>query len=324
MKVLIVEKLKNGVGQRETSRILGIPRTTVQGVWRRYKERGQIDEMPKCGRPRCATDRDRRNLCLQSRKHPFLSAREVLHSSPSMPNMSIRTVRRILSMSGLHGRIAAKKPLLNRTQIRNRLSWCKTYLQMDPNLWKNFVFSDEARIELYSSRRQYVRRPVGQRFNCKYTMKTVKYGGPSIMIWGAIKGDGTKVLCKCPPILNSEGYQTILDSTLIPFISNDSIFMQDGAPCHRSKSTLNFLDSRHICLLSDWPAQSPDLNILENLWSVLKSRVQKRQPNTANDLWVITKEEWDAITKDEVIGLFNSIQHRLTEVIRNKGQHIKY
>ena len=96
-------------------------------------------------------------------------------------------------------------------------------------------------------------------------MKTVKYGGPSILIWGAVKNDYTKVLCRYPPWLNLKEYQKILDTTLIPFISNDSIFMQDGAPCHRSKSTLEYLDRRHICAISDWPAQSPDLNIIENL-----------------------------------------------------------
>ena len=86
------------------------------------------------GRPICTTDRDRRNLCLEFRRHSFLTAREVQHSLLSMPNMSIRTARRILSISGLHGRIAGKKPLLSCTHIGNRLSWCKTYLQMDPKL----------------------------------------------------------------------------------------------------------------------------------------------------------------------------------------------
>jgi len=60
------------------------------------------------------------------------------------------------------------------------------------------------------------------------------------------------------------------------------------------------------------------LNIIENLWSVLKSRVQKRLPKTSNGLWAITKEEWNAISKDEVIQLFKSIPIRLKEVIRKK------
>ena len=136
--------------------------------------------------------------------------------------------------------------------------WCKQYLKMDANLWQKFVFSDEARMELYCRRRQYVRRPIGKRFHSLYTMKTVRIRGPSILVWEAIRGDGTKVLCRCPNILNLNNYQNVLDQSLIPFMKKDSIFMQDGAPCHRSRSTLDFLDSRHICLLSDWPSQSPD------------------------------------------------------------------
>ena len=132
------------------------------------------------------------------------------------------------------------------------------------------------------------------------------------------------MLCKCPPILNSKDYQAVLDRFLIPLLKNDSIFMQDGAPCHRSLSTLDFLDLRNICLLSVWPAQSPDLNILKNLWSVLKSRVNKRLPKTSDELWAITQEEWHAINKDEVIKLFDSIPTRLQAVILNKGHHIKY
>ena len=74
--------------------------------------------------------------------------------------------------------------------------------------------------------------------------------------------------------------------------------MQDGGPCNRSKFTLEYLDRRHICEISDWLAQSPDLNIIEDLWSVLKSRVQKRLSKTSNELWAITKEEWNAISKE--------------------------
>ena len=57
---------------------------------------------------------------------------------------------------------------------------------------------------------------------------------------------------------------------------------------------------------------------------VLKSRVNKRLPKTSDELWAITQEEWHAISKDEVIELFDSIPTRLQAVIRNKGHHIKY
>ena len=167
---------------------------------------------------------------------------------------------------------------------------------MDGNLWANVIFSDEARIELYSRQRQYVCRPVGQRFYNIYTMKT--WNMEVRLYWyGELWRVMVKGLMQVPPLMNSEEYQKILDNSLISFINNDSIFMQDEAPCYRSKSTLKYLDRRHICAISDSPVQSPDLNIIENLWSVLKSRVQKRLPKTSNELWVITNEESNAISK---------------------------
>ena len=44
-RLLIIEKIQNGMGQRETSRYLGIPRTTVQNVWKRFVSTGSIDDV---------------------------------------------------------------------------------------------------------------------------------------------------------------------------------------------------------------------------------------------------------------------------------------
>ena len=170
-------------------------------------------------------------------------------------------------------------------------------LEMDVGYWQNFIFSDEAHLELYSKRRQYVRRPVGKRFQSKHNLKTVKIWRFFYIGMESYKRRWSKSVVQVPPILNSRDYQTVLNRFLIHLLKNDSIFMQDGAPCHRSQSTLDFLDLRNICLLSDWPAQSPDLNILENLWSVLKSRVNKRLPKTSDELWAITRKNGMPLAK---------------------------
>ena len=50
------------------------------------------------------------------------------------------------------------------------------------------------------------------------------------------------------------------------------IFMQDGVPCHCSKIVTDFFRANKITLL-EWPGNSPDVNLIENLWAVFKNEV---------------------------------------------------
>ena len=62
---------------------------------------------------------------------------------------------------------------------------------------------------------------------------------------------------------------------------------------------MNFLEAEHIAVL-DWPAQSPDLNLLGNVWKILEERAKARNPKTTEELWDTLKEEWRKITKREI------------------------
>ena len=75
---------------------------------------------------------------------------------------------------------------------------------------------------------------------------------------------------------------------------SDSVFVQDNASCHKSRSTLTYLNNKKVCLLANWPPQSPDANIIENLLSMLKAKVQKRYPKSQNELWEC-KIAWNEI-----------------------------
>ena len=54
------------------------------------------------------------------------------------------------------------------------------------------------------------------------------------MVWCDIKGDGTKTLVKYPNILDSIGYQSVLEQGLFTICDSESEFMQDDASCHKS------------------------------------------------------------------------------------------
>jgi len=324
VKVLVIAYLKDGASQRQVSQKLGIAKTTVQNIWDKFSKGMGLENRVSPGRPRKLSRRDERKLVITSKRNPFLTPKELAESMPNAANVSISTVRRYLRRNLLFARVAARKLMISPENKRKRLAWCKAYKTWDVNSWKNVIFSDESLFEQYSRRRILVRRRIGQRNLNTFVTKTVANGGFRLMVWGAIKGDGTKMLFRCPSILNSETYQNVLHTALLPQLNSNSIFMQDGAPCHRSRSTLTFLENHGVCLLSDWPAQSPDLNIIENLWATLKKNVSRRHPKNKEDLWAILQEEWSKVDSSEVRNLYDSVPRRLQVVIKEKGFPSKY
>jgi len=97
------------------------------------------------------------------------------------------------------------------------------------------------------------------------------------MVWGAIKEDGTKILIRCPDRLNFNDH---MNKGLLPIYDRNDIFQQDNTLCHKFRVVSSFMDNCGICCLSDWSLQTPDLNIIEALWSDLKGSVAKRRPAT--------------------------------------------
>ena len=189
-------------------------------------------------------------------------------------------------------------------QIIKRIQWCISYLSFNAAQCKKVIFTDECSIERYSSSSTLVRRLINDRFHSKYTLKTFKYGGFSVMVWGSIKADGTRTLIRCQYILISLKYQSVLSKGLLTVCNYNDIFIQDSAPCHRSASTQKYLDLKFVCVMSDWAPQSPDLNIIENMWSILKGQVWKRYSRNANELWAIVKDEQNSIPKETVEQLY--------------------
>lgn len=77
-----------------------------------------------------------------------------------------------------------------------------------------------------------------------------------------------------------------------------------------------------------WPAKSPDLSIIENLWTILKRRVGNLPPSVKRQgLWDKVREAWESmqLDHDEILQpLFDSIPKRLDAVIAAEGGSTKY
>ena len=85
-----------------------------------------------------------------------------------------------------------------------------------------------------------------------------------------------------------------------------------------------WLGEQNIDILGPWPGNSPDLNLIENLWSILKRLVDKQKPTNSDKLQALIMQEWAAISQDVAQKLIDSMPGRIAEVLKKKGQHCKY
>jgi transposase len=103
--------------------------------------------------------------------------------------------------------------------------------------------------------------------------------------------------------MTSNGYTEMLKNHFVPrartMFGEDFIFAQDNAPCHKAKASMEFFDENQVELLP-WPAASPDLNPIENLWAILKTNVAKRFPKTKAELEDFAIEEWLKIPQETI------------------------
>ena len=146
------------------------------------------------------------------------------------------------------------------------------------------------------------------------------------MIWGAMSTIGTAGLYSPPPpppgtTMNGKKYVNLLEEKLELHmqVHQCTIFMLDGAPCHRSKLASAFLKSKGVKTL-DWPGNSPDLNPIDNLWEILKQKVADKQPSSGKALVDTIKNVWVTELSGEYCrNLSTSMPRRVHAVIESRG-----
>lgn len=149
------------------------------------------------------------------------------------------------------------------------------------------IFSDESTISVLDDRVQSVRRRVGEEYKPECLKKTVKFP-QKIMVWGAISVHGTSRIHIVEGMMNQTKYIQVLRTRLLPQVkewydNKPWIFQQDSAPCHTARSVKTWCSENDVKLLP-WAGNSPDMNPIESLWSILKDEIHDVPITTKRDL----------------------------------------
>ncbi len=206
---------------------------------------------------------------------------------------------------------------LNNRQRQKRLAWAKDKKDWTAAEWSKVMFSDESKFCIsFGNQGPRVWRKRGEAQNPRCLRSSVKFP-QSVMVWGAMPSAGVGPLCFLRSKVNTAIYQEILEHFMLPAADQlygdaDFIFQQDLAPAHSAKATSTWFKDHGIPVLN-WPANSPDLNPIENLWGIVKRKMRYTRPNNAEELKATIRATWALITPEQCHRLIDSCHAALLQ-----------
>ena len=101
-------------------------------------------------------------------------------------------------------------------------------------------------------------------------------------------------------------------------------FQQDGATPHTAKTTLEYLKTK-CNLIVNWPQNSPDLNVIEMIWGILKLILAELRPRTVAEFKMRIFEACNQLSIDTTIKKrVNSFTKRCYLCLENEGKNINH
>lgn len=329
-RIEMVTKYHAGISVQNLSKFYKVPRQTIYYQINKHKQTNSTSNSVRSGRPRKTTPRQDR-LILGNFKDDVLKtpkAASIELKKDYDISISRKTVERRLKEANFATYVARPIPFISPKNKIKRLAFAKSYVNKPPSFWEKILWTDESTFEYHGSKNKiYCRLPQNIRKKMRPVCQRIPHGGGSVMFWGCVCFNGIGDLVPINGTMNQGHYLSILnDHALLAgdrLIGQDFILQQDNAPCHKAKMISKFLRDLDVQLL-DWPPQSPDLNIIENVWAYIK---RKRSPNLTQ-----TREEtieeveglWKEVSIETLHNLVKSVPTRLQKVIDAKGGFIFY
>lgn len=318
-KHMVIKLKSDGLTFKQISEFLGLSLNSTQSLFYYNK----ICHKKKTGPKKKITKKDflaiKRTISHKLEKSERITSPFLIKECNL--NANVRTVQKHVKAMGYKYKKANKEIVLTQQHKENRIKMITSWIVNEFNFNK-VVFSDEKRFCLdgpddwrsYTPKSKNIIRPKRQ---C---------GGGGIMIWMMLMPNGMLAYTNIKGKFNSDAYIDLLKRMVVPIITlnfgSDIWLQEDNCMVHKSKKVASFKESIGLKIL-DWPSKSPDLNIVEDVWSMLSNKVYDG-PSFRNNAELLKKLDtvifdFNQNKRNILVGLYDQIRRRLCKVLELKG-----
>lgn len=280
-------------------------------------------DKPRSGRPSDISQARKRKVVED------LKAGSSVRVAAARNDMSIATVSGAAKEQKVVARRLILRPFLEDRHLESRLAYAQRLLASDNEVWKQVLWTDESAVALCRTERPCQWVDFGSHpeelSKCSYP-KTV-------WVWAGISWQGRT------PLLfltwddkggfKAHHYQAQVLSKvpgmMADLLGEDGMFMEDGSRVHTAKANKGYREQKGIKSFPEkphkWPANSPDLNPIENVWADMKHAINRlpEYPTSAAAMKKDLKTYWKTMTQEKCRNFIGDYQKRLELVVEAKG-----
>jgi transposase len=273
-----------GHSQGAIQRKLGVSPKFIKNTLNRFNETGGVKDRPRSGRPQRLSSEDKKRLvkAVKGRERQSLRKTAATFKTVKSGRVGKSTVENVLKTEGLIPHRKKKRPKLTATQKAKRVEFATEFRRKD---WANTAFWDEKLFEL-SHPSNPKNDVVWDKRGAEYFKEEEKYP-EKIMVGVAITAKGVTRLVIYKGTVDAQKFidnlQGPIDDINKLYPDRNWEWVMDKARIHTAKLTVDWMRGKVPSLFPSkkWPANSPDLSAIENLFGYVQDIVDQKIRRTS-------------------------------------------